>query len=222
MTAFAKLREDEANALLGVRPDKGRVLDVVPWQEVGARECLLEGAERRDFRRPEVITAPPTYLREYIAVVCAPGQVAVSGNVLLPGTYRHNQYPRLSNRWSRELAPQFAQGPRAEDVTATLDGTYFWLGSEWRGHFGHVMTDQLPRMWVWSRAKAEHPELKALLSLASAHSELPRWQVELFGAAGIDEEDLVAITEPMRVERLLAATSMFSMPSYVHPGVTDV
>ena len=187
MTAFAKLREDEANALLGVRPDKGRVLDVVPWQEVGARECLLEGAERRDFRRPEVITAPPTYLREYIAVVCAPGQVAVSGNVLLPGTYRHNQYPRLSNRWSRELAPQFAQGPRAEDVTATLDGTYFWLGSEWRGHFGHVMTDQLPRMWAWSRAKVEHrpnaldecdsrPVCVADFRLAPSQQRLrPRW-----------------------------------------------
>lgn len=222
VTAFAKLREDEANTLLGLRPDKGRVIESVPAEQVDARGCLLEGADRRDFRRPELIKAPAMYLREYTDVVCAPGQVVVSGNVLLPDTYRHNMYPRLSNRWSRELAPQFAQGPRAEDVTATLGGAYFWLDSEWRGHFGHVMTDQLPRMWAWARAKAERPDLKALLSLASAHTELPRWQVELFGAAGPDEADLVIITEPVRVERLLAATSMFSMPSYVHPGVTDV
>lgn len=222
VTAFAKLRDDEANAVLERRPHMGRVLESVPKRQIDASEVLLEGAERRDFRRPEIIDAPAMHLREYADVVCAPGQVVVSGNVLLPDSYRHAYYPRLTNRWNRELSPLFAQGPRTEKAEHVLEGAYFWMDSEWRGHFGHMMTDQLPRMWGWARAKAAYPDLKVLLSLAVGHKAIPRWQVELFGAAGIAEADLVLLTEPVRVERLLAATSMFSMPTYVHLGVVDV
>ena len=41
----------------------------------------------------------------------------------------------------------------------------------------------------------------------------------LYGAAGIAPDDLVLVDGPVRVERLLAATPMFSQPQYVHPDL---
>ena len=222
VNAFAKLREDEMNRVLAAKPAAGRVLATIPGQTFQSRGVRLTGAERSDHRRPQEFAVPAMSVREYNDVVCTEGQVVVQDNLLLPDSFRHNQYPRLTNRWTIDLAPGFAQDPRVADATDHLDGAYFYLDLEWRGHFGHVMTEQLSRMWAWPQAKREHPELKALMSLARNAAGVASWQVELLRVAGIDEEDLVTFVGPVRVEKLVAATPMFSMPSYVHPSIEGV
>ena len=44
-------------------------------------------------------------------VTCSPGQVVSDERVILPDTYRHNQRPRLKNRYTVEVAPRFAERP---------------------------------------------------------------------------------------------------------------
>lgn len=220
--AHAKTREDEMNRILAARPEIGRLLDRIPGQTFESRAIRLAGGERVDHRRPETFSVPALCLREYTDVVCAEGQVAVRDDLLLPDSFRHNQYPRLTNRWTTDLSPWFAQDLRVGHATDRLDGTYFYLDLEWRGHFGHVMTEQLSRMWAWRQAKLQYPELKALLSVARNATGMPSWQVELLGAAGIEVNDLVTFADPVRVERLVAATPMFSMPSYVHPAIENL
>jgi len=223
VSAFAKLREEEVNQVLRAdRPGAGRVVTTLPGQTFPSRGVRLTGADRIDHRRPETITVPTLSVREYSDVVCAQGQVVVRDNLLLPDSFRHNQYPRLTNRWTIDLAPGFAQDPRVAKATDRLAGAYFYLDLEWRGHFGHVMTEQLSRMWAWPQAKRDRPELKALMSIATNSPGVPSWQAELLRVAGVADEDLVTFVDPVRVETLVAATPMFSMPSYVHPSIENL
>jgi capsular polysaccharide biosynthesis protein len=217
--SLAKLREEEIGRVLEEKPSVGHVIATVPGLTFASRAESRSGVDPDDPRRPATFEVPQVSLREYSDVVCAPGQVAVRGNLLLPDSFRHNQYPRLRNRWTVDIAPRFAQDPRVDAEVTHRPGTYFFLDAEWRGHFGHVLTDQLPRMWGWEQAKRTYPDLKGLLSLAAKQTELSGWQLELFGAAGVDEADLVTFDAPVRVDRLVTATSMFSMPSYVHPEI---
>lgn len=222
--ALAKLREDEVDSLLqmpGGSP-RGVVVEQVPAVEFPSRCGLTEHNASRESELPRGYSAPALSLRKYQDVVCAPGQVLLQDNVVLPDSYRHNQYPRLTNRFTTDLSPYFAQVAEGWSEATQLSGAYFHLDSEWPGHFGHVMTEQLSRLWAWASAKRAQPDLKALLSVPPRRTELRSFQLELFEAAGIAAEDLVLIDEPMRVETMWAATPMFSMPSYVHPEILTI
>lgn len=221
--ALAKMREDEIDALLQMPSgaNRGTVLERRPPREFRSR-CQV--TEHGDFRHPglqETFSVPAVSLREYHDVVCRRGQVAVQGNLLLPDTYRHHQYARLANRSTKELSPLFAQIRRTEFQPRVLPGAYFHLDSEWPGHFGHVMTEQLSRLWAWPAAKQAEPDLRALLALPKGKDELSAFELAVFGAAGVDAADLVTVDRAVRVEKLLAATPMLSMPNYVHPDLKE-
>lgn len=106
--------------------------------------------------------------------------------------------------------------PRAEQKHLT--GAYFYLDSEARGHYGHATTEQLSRLWAWREAKAAEPGLKAMMF--RGRRAFQPYETALYGAAGIDPDDLVCLDNAtVTVERLYAATPMFSQPQYVHPDL---
>lgn len=221
VTALAKLDEDQADEVLARRAGHGgrdRVLNTLPAVRFSSRCRLRHSADERAANMPEVYEAPAARLREYHDVLCLPGQVVASGNLLLPDTFRHNQRVRLKNRYAEELGRRFAALPDVPVPATALSGSYFHLDNEVRGHFGHTMTEQLSKLWAWPLAKARHPDLKALLAINKGR-ELAGFERALFGAAGIAEEDLVFVREPVQVPRLLAATPLLSMPQYVHPEI---
>ncbi len=167
---------------------------------------------------PTDFAVPNLFLRSYADVVCWPGQMVTQGHVFLPDTYRHNQRRRLRNRFVEELAPEFGR-PHGLSDPADLTGSYYYLDSEFRGHFGHALTEQVARFWGWSEAKRADAGLKALVAVNAERDELAPFETALLAAAGIEESDVELIREPVRVERLVAATPMFSNPAYVHPEI---
>lgn len=221
VTALAKMREDEMNKVIGLRDGKAaRILQTRPAIEFESRCVLRENRAVRGVGMYEIYRAPEMSLREYHDVLCSPGQVAIQGNLLLPDTYRHNARRRLINRYTEELSPRFAKPLGDVSQAESLPGAYFYLDSTFRGHFGHAMTEQLSRLWAWPDGKRAEPGLKALMAVNKGR-ELASWEFALFRAAGIDPSDIVFVREPVRVERLLSATPMLSMPSYVHPDIEE-
>jgi capsular polysaccharide biosynthesis protein len=185
-----------------------------------SRASLGESTERDSRRMPETYQVPELMVREYRDVVCVPKQLVVKGNLVLPDSFRHPEYVWLSNRSVQPMGRLFG---RARPVPRRrLEGAYFHLDGELRHHFGHVTTEHLSRLWAWPAAKAADPDLRALVSIAADRSELPGWQLALYEAAGVPREDIVTFRRPVMVERLIGATPMFSMPSYVHPDVVEV
>ncbi len=219
--AKVKVRESEATHLLEVvDPAVGSVVSERPGGEVRRHGYVRQYPVLHPSVETDRYLAPALQLREYVDVVCSRGQVVTSGRWILPDTYRHNYRKRLANRHMRELAPRFAaiEGPLEPTY---LPGPYFHIDGEIQGHFGHMMTEQVSRLWAWEEAKRREPGLKALL-LRRGTNELRPYEVELLSGAGIDAEDILFSHRPVRVERLLCATPMFSQPAYLHPEITEL
>ncbi len=217
---LVKLREPEMNEALAADPSRGRILATVPAMEFGSRCVLRSSGRARKDRSQEHYSAPALYLREYLDVSCRPKSVVIQRGLLCPDTYRHHLAPRLSHKSLKDAGPRFAVTPSNEPPGRRLEGTYFHLDNEIRGFFGHALTEQVSRLWAWEQAKELYPDIKVLLSLNRGR-EVAEWELTLLEAGGIDPSDIEVIGGPTRVERLLSATPMFSMPAYVHPRITE-
>jgi capsular polysaccharide biosynthesis protein len=214
------LRETEMNEALAADPTRGRIIASVPAEEFDARSAPRSSGRVRKGRAQEHISAPELYLREYLDVSCRPKSVVIQRGLVCPDTYRHHLGARLSHRSLRDAGRRFVVTPRGEPPTDRLEGTYFHLDNEVRGFFGHALTEQVSRLWAWKQAKAMYPDIRVLLSLNRGR-EVADWELTLLEAGGVDRSDVEVIGRATKVERLLSATPMFSMPAYVHPRIIE-
>lgn len=222
---LAKIREDDAHAFLTAGGStRHRVLEVVPAEEPPPPPIFREGPEPRDPPTDRPIGRAPLSLREYREVVVAPLQLVIDGRVLLPDSYRHHQAPLPIHKALAELAPRFAvpKSPIGPDVPR-LEGTFLHLDDEARGHFGHVLTETLSRMWTWERALAIDPDVRVIVGATRRRPTVAEWEYDFYAACGIprDRITLVALGSPVRVERLISGTAMWSQPEFVHPAVRE-
>ncbi len=220
--ARAKLREPEMNAYLAARPyERDRVLEIIPAQPFRSRCELRENASPGRPNYPDRYDTIDLSLRLYHDAVVSPAQVLATEDVITPDSYRHNQFPRLGNRATIEMAPRFARLKHPTDDLPYLPGTYYHLDNEFRGHYGHLMTEQISRLWAWPHAKARYPDLKAVVAVNKGR-QLADWESRIYAAGGIAPKDLVFLEGPARVERITSATPMLSNPNYVHPDIVPV
>ncbi|MEP7089740.1 MAG: glycosyltransferase 61 family protein [Nocardioidaceae bacterium] len=221
---LAKLREDEMDTVLELRGSEAGVVHArLPEQEFTSLCVLRENTEVRDARMPAAYSVPAMSLREYHDVVCLPRQIVVQRAVLAPDSFRYNAAPRLVHRYLEDAGPRFADVPAGLKKARPLTGTYFHLDSEWTGHFGHAMTEQMSRLWALEEAQRLAPGLRGLVSRRrSQEHELMEFEIGIFEAAGLSRSDIVLYDAPVQVEHLMAASPMFSMPTHVHPGLAEV
>ena len=225
---LATLREDEADLALVTDPSRGRVLTTVPAAVLHSR-CVVSdpagGPSRRvrrgraDLDSPATYDAPALRLREYDDVVCRPKQLVVQRGLVPPDTFRHHQARRLNHMNLKPAGAGFVWAPRGS-AEERLPGAWFHLDNEHRGFFGHALTEQLARVWALPAAREAHPDLRVLVSVNRGR-RVAEWEQVLLEGAGVRRDEVRVIEGPVRVERLLAATPMFSMPTYVHPAIAD-
>ena len=221
--ALAKLREAEIEPALERAGERvGTVLGGIDAECFAPRSTVRDHRHETRVRQQQPVEVPALSLREYADVICAPGQVVMKGNLLLPETYRHHLQPRLVNRLTKEIAPCFAQVDRDLKDAERLAGAYFHFDSEWPGHFGHALTEQMSRLWGWAAAKERHPDLKVLVGRRPGHDRALPFERAMLESFAIPETDIVLIDTPVRVEHLLAVTPMFSMPHYVSPQIAPI
>ena len=111
---------------------------------------------------------------------------------------------------------------RCEEGEAPRRDLHTYLDSEWTKHFGHVVTEQLSRLWAVPEARKLAPDLKALLDRRNRKTGITSYELEIFGAAGFCESDITLHHRPVRVERLIAASPMWALPTHVHPDIADL
>ena len=218
-----KLTEAEADHVLAQRPEiGGEVVSLAPGS-LQARSPYVHNLSQ-DLHYSPVMAAPKATLRRYDAPVCSRGQVVTSHGVLLPDTFRHHMSARLANIYVEDDAPRFGHVRRDVSEPDELPGAWYHLDSEWPGHFGHSMTEVLGRTWGWRTAQEQDPDVRPLLTLQHdrTDTELLPFEVALLDAAGIDPSTVHVFDRPCRPERLYSATSLFSLPDYVHPEMAQV
>src|SRR4051812_7266899 len=190
-TAYAKLDDAETNEVLALRgPGTGRVLRTQDPVLLESRCVVRESPSPRNGDMPETFDVPAVSVREYHDVICAPGSVVIKDNLLLAETYRHLGSSRLRNRFTQEVAPRFAVPKREETPREELTGSYFHLDNEFRGHFGHALTEQVARLWAWPEAKRADPGLKALVAVNAGRRQLAEFETTLLAAGGVEPEDV--------------------------------
>lgn len=229
---FPKYRDHEFNAVLQQRPDVGRLVASVSGQIFDSRAAYGDSVEvtrqfGRDFADPHRATTfkvPDLHLRRYDRPTCTDGQVVASHGLLMPDTYRHFRGRRLGNRSVNDSSHWFGDLRPKIDGAAPLQGTYFHFDSEWPGHFGHTLTEQISRLWAFDQVKALDPQVKLLTTLPTSRSDRkPQpWEIDLLTSFGVDAEDFAIFDAPVRPEVLYAATPMFSCPEYVHPDIEQI
>jgi capsular polysaccharide biosynthesis protein len=219
-SALAKTRYAELDQMMALRPHRVCTIEETRPARRFRSACVVT-ANRPELNRrmPAEFKVPAMALRRYDDVVCAPHQVLIKDSYLIPDTFRHPANARLTNHLLTDLTPLFAAYPRRLDAPARLRGEYFYLGSEYPQLFGHVLTEQLSRLWAWRAAKLIHPRLKALVPLRSRAGRLTSFERQIFTAAGVDTADIVTPSGPVRVDHLLAASPMLVNPQYIHPEI---
>ncbi|WP_028660298.1 glycosyltransferase 61 family protein [Nocardioides insulae] len=228
-SALAVVRESQATEFLTAAPHVGRVVTVQPSRRViSAAHVTASDADHPQMLKHEWTTLELA-LREYVHCVTRPGQVVESGSVLMPDSLRQPWLRGNRNRWSESINRYFIDSdyeipPEAVRATGPLPrrhGTYFHLDNEFRGHFGHTLTDVVSKLWAWPLVKERYPDAKALVH-ANKRGAPAMWERDVLEAAGVAGEDLVYEPGPVHVERLLTATPMFAQPGYAHPDMVGI
>lgn len=227
-----KLRDYEMNAVLVARPELGRLLQTRPGTSLASRcdyqasSDFVDDAPEEAFVDPflmSVLVAPSMHLRVYQEPTCGRGQIVESNGLFMTDTFRQVVSKRLLNVYINDTAPLFGDVRIPLGAPTSLEGAYFHFDSEWPGHFGHTMTEQISRLWAYRQAKELEPGLKLLTALPKIRTDqrLQNWELALLAPYGIEADDVVVFDKAVRPERLYAATPMFSSPYYVHEGISD-
>jgi hypothetical protein len=157
--AWVKVRDRSAARVLSGRlgPDWGRQIEERPAGQVVARARLWINESDVQHQFHQRFEIPERYLRLYRNVICTPRQLVLIGDAIAPISFHHSLARRPRNRDAVDVG-QFAAMPRVPvDHAPTLAGTYYNLASEFPGHFGHFMTEDLGRLWGWDRAREQFP-----------------------------------------------------------------
>lgn len=222
LVAWPSLRDAEVTAALALpgRPS-GEVLAELPAERRATRCEVVESPSPRAGRKAAEIGGPPMSLRAYDDVVVAPGHLARQGDLVLPDSFRRPYRRRMRSTRLIRVGDRFVRPrePLAEPVP--LAGAYYYLDTEFRGHYGHLLTEQLSRLWGWEQARAADPSLRVLLGTAADGSlaSLAPYERDLLAAAGVAEAEVTIVDRPVRVDRLVSATPMFAQPSVAHPAL---
>lgn len=217
--ALPTLDEAQTNGYLTARAANGRVLDTVAAKP-NPQPVFREGPIARSPRIDRPIGQMPLTLREYTDVLVGPRQIVGNRQALFSDSFRH--LPSGRHRRIRFPEQRFAViSPRWPSEPPVLDGTYLYLDNEFRGHFGHLLTDTAGRIWTWERAREIDPDVRALVSFHPRRPQVTAWEYELYEGFGIPRDRITLIDAPVRVRRLIAGTSAFANPTWMHPSITD-
>lgn len=217
-----KLDEPDGNLWIERSAGPHRVLALIPAEDPPDAQVITEGPARRDPPMDRPIERETIALRDYRDVVVDVEQTVLTDRVILPDTYRHHQWRRLVNRRIVDVAPRYGVPMQPViDELPRLEGTYLHLDNEIRGHFGHLMTEVVSRIWSWPAALEIDPEVRVLVGAARRRPDISSWEYDFYEACGIPRDRIVKIDGQVRVDRLLSGTPMFSNPNYVHPRIVE-
>ncbi|WP_036960786.1 glycosyltransferase family 61 protein, partial [Promicromonospora kroppenstedtii] len=218
-----KLGGPDTRAALAARGVEQRVIARVPAERrASASSIWSSDAGLAAERLPDAVEVGELVCTVYSDVLCAPRQVAVAERLLLPTSYflpgRSSRRTRGMHYYGPDYSGLLQDGAEPE----ALSGTYYHLDNQIPGHYGHVITHDLSKLWAWDAALAEHPDLRLLLSPQVGGEDIPAYTYDLLEAFGIERDRVHMITGPVRVERLITATQAFQQPNFLSPVARDV
>jgi capsular polysaccharide biosynthesis protein len=143
-------------------------------------------------------------------------------DTILPESFRWPHAKTLRHPHYDSVTPRFVRLDRRKPEEV-LDGDFYYVDCLFSGHFGHLTTEVLCRLWGWERARKEIPELKLLFHTNRARGADGRLERRLFTAYGISGSRLVSTDRPVLLRSVTGASPMWhnKSPFYVHPDIRE-
>lgn len=218
-----RLEEDLAYAAIDARGGRRREIASVAGGPMPMRASFWSNDAQTSADRLKTgqRTIPTLRCMVYEDVVCSRRQVSAAQGVLLPTSYHKPFRRQMTQAGVQDAGPRYARARGHEDAER-LPGTYFHLDNEYAGHYGHVITQDLAKLWAWDDALREYPDLRVLIGSARRSNHVPSHTYELLEAFGIERSRVVQFHDPVRVERLVTATQAFQQPAFASPAAQAV
>ena len=224
--AVIQLREDQVSDLLTAREPLAKVsiLATIPAQSPpdGTYRIIDYGEPPAEVWQPT--QGPDLTLRHYAGpIMSAGGTRLVLGSTMLPESFRYPYQPTLRKERSPSLGKGFTLAPPQLAKAPMLEGNYYYLACLVPGHFGHLTTEVVGRLWGWERAREEFPDLKALFHTNPAQGRDGTLERLLFTSYGIVPAQLVSADRPVRLRSVVGASPMWhnTDPYSAHPAIRD-
>lgn len=220
-----KITEREADSLLPQRESGLRVSTVATRAAVHVESLLTvfsHGPEGVAIPRPS-FEAPRLICRWYQGPVQVRSHLlTISGDTVLPPSFRHAWGVKPRNAFLLDAGGGFA-APRPLGPITPLVGDYFDLNAAVPGHFGHVMTESIAKLWAWEEARARVPGIKGLYRLPDGASQ-PTFERALFEAYGLGDDQVHWASGDVAVTSYVSPTMPWhnGRPHHFHPVVQEV
>lgn len=155
---------------------------------------------------------PEMHIAKLQGPMVCPGQVLVhaDGESLLVDSFRRQA---RKNNSLVELGPDLYGAPAELRPQQVLPGRYFYLDGRHGRHFGHFLTEVLPRLWA-----AEFLDLDDTRLLIEKRQFRP-WMLEHLSAFGFGPDQVTLFEAPVQCEELVVARQGCVLGRYFHPLV---
>lgn len=143
-------------------------------------------------------------------------------NVILPPSFPHPFIANPGSQIIRSINQRIARQPEPINETS-IAGPLFDLNCAIPGHFGHVMTESLSKLWAWDAAKEAFPSIKGIYRLPEGRTS-PAFERQLFQAFGIPASDVIWATNDVTCSSYVSATPAWQNghPRWFHPVIESV
>lgn len=224
---YLKVRDADVDQLLSQRntADSVRTLATLPGGELTCLGAVHSHTAAVPIANLDLeMSYPEVHLRHYQGRLSLVRNSLLYGDTtVLPASFRYPLTKTLGNPRLSEVTADFSRVPAELAPHVLLEGDFYHLDCWNPGHFGHVITEVVSRLWGWHVAKEQFPELKAIFRRRNPDDLDPMLELNLFTAYGIERADIVWVDEPVVLESVVTATPMWQnvTPYFVHPQITD-
>ena len=197
---YVKLRDGDVGRMLPQRNtgDTVTTLATLPAGQLQAGgRVVSHGASRPIAHLDTELSYPQLHLQHYVGRLgLISNSLLIADSTVLPASYRYPMIRAMTNPRIIDVNADFARLPDDLRPQRRLKGSYYHLDCWYSGHFGHVMSEVVSRLWGWHRVKQEFPDLKAIFRRRYPNERHPTLELALFTAFGIRREDIVWVDEP--------------------------
>jgi capsular polysaccharide biosynthesis protein len=221
-----RVGEKTAATVLPVRSPDLRVATIAErpaTAQVGKRLVVVSHGSDQPIIPPSPFEAPALVCRWYRGEVEIRSRLlTLHADTVLPPSFRHAWAGRLRSPELKSIGRQFSE-VRATPPTLRLEGDYFDLNAGVSGHFGHVVTESLGKLWAWDEARSQVPGLKGFYRLPKGATGAT-FEAPLFEAFGIPADQIYWATSDVTVDSYVSATMPWhnAVPFHFHPAVEGV
>ncbi len=223
---LALLRDDEISLVESREPGTtvGLLAELPAGELHSTRTIRSHGTTKTVYGLDTSMSYPPATLRHYTGSLVFRGRTLLtSGHTVLPDSFRFFHAPFPKHPALRDVAQGYGRLSTSLEPTDELSGTFFVLDAQWTGHFGHIMTETVPRLWGWDEARHRFPDLKALY-MAKPDDDVDPVVSRLLTAYGIDPADQVVVHGPVKLSSAICASALVhnATPHFVRPELAGI